>query len=62
MIGESPTWPAGLRKEYSSAPRQITNAADTDATTASVCRRPGSTSMRTRHRVSAIAVRRARNW
>ena len=47
--------------EYSRAPRQITSAAETDATTANVCRRPGSISMRTRHRVSAIAVLRARN-
>jgi len=47
--------------EYSSAPRQITTAADTDATMARVCRRPGSTSIRTRQRVSAIEVRRARN-
>src|SRR6185312_745807 len=34
MIGESPTWPAGLMNEYSSAPRQITSAAETEATTA----------------------------
>ncbi|CKT72263.1 Uncharacterised protein [Mycobacterium tuberculosis] len=47
--------------DHNSAPRQITNAADTDATTANVCRRPGSISIRTRQRVNAIAVRRARN-
>ena len=41
--------------------RQITNAAEIDATTARFWRRPGSISMRTRHRVSAIAVLRARN-
>ena len=62
MMGDSLIWPDGLMKEYRSAPRQITNAAEIDATTANVCRRPGSISMRTRHRVSAIAVRRARNW
>ena len=36
MIGDSLIWPAGLMNEYSSAPRQITSAAETDATTASV--------------------------
>jgi hypothetical protein len=61
MIGESFIWPDGLRNDQSSAPRQITDAADTDATTARDCRRPGSTSIRTDQRVSAIAVRRAKN-
>ena len=62
MIGVSFSAPDGLMKEYNKAPRQITPAAETDATTASVCRRPGSISIRTRQRVNAIAVRRARNW
>ena len=61
MIGDSLIWPAGLMNDHSSDPRQITSAADTDATTANICRRPGSISMRTRQRVKAIAVRRARN-
>ncbi|BCR49001.1 Uncharacterised protein [Mycobacterium tuberculosis] len=61
MIGDSFNWPDGLMNDHNSAPRQITNAADTDATTANVCRRPGSISIRTRQRVNAIAVRRARN-
>ncbi len=36
MIGDSLICPDGLMNEYSSAPRQITRAAETDATTASV--------------------------
>src|SRR6202020_3476196 len=35
MIGVSFSCPEGLMKEYSKAPRQITNAAEIDATTAS---------------------------
>jgi hypothetical protein len=62
MIGVSFSCPEGLMKEYSKAPRQITKAAEIEATTASVWRRPGSISIRTRQRVNAIAVRRARNW
>ncbi|PQM44069.1 hypothetical protein C1Y40_05772 [Mycobacterium talmoniae] len=62
MIGVSPIWPDGLRNDISRAPRQTTTAADTEATTASACRRLGSTSIRTRQRVNASAVRRAKNW
>ena len=36
MIGDSLICPDGLMNDQSSAPRQITTAADTDATTASV--------------------------
>lgn len=62
MIGDSFIWPEGLKNDHSSAPRQTTAAADTEATTASDWRLPGSTSIRTCQRVNAIAVRRARNW
>ena len=36
MIGDSLTWPDGLMNDHSSAPRQITTAAETDATKAMV--------------------------